>query len=148
MIKRINYSEKRQAIYDLLVGTSVHPSAEWIYNALKPRFPRLTLATVYRNIVRFEREGRVRPLAVVNGQERFDGNLSEHAHFICDKCGAVFDLDIPLPDDLGSSVRQDGFRVDIRQLLLRGRCPACAAEADKSCKTEEDGLENQERGVM
>ena len=130
--KRINYSEKRQAIYDLLSETREHPSAEWIYNTLKPRFPRMTLATVYRNIARFKREGSVMPLGVVNGQECFDGDISEHAHFICGKCSAIFDLDIPLPDDIGSSVAQKGFRVDIRQLLLRGRCPACAAKEDKT----------------
>ena len=129
---RVNYSEKRQAIYDILSASREHPSAEWVYNAMKPSFPSLTLATVYRNIARFRRDGSVRPLAVVGGQERFDGDLSEHAHFICDKCGAVFDLDIPLPGDIGSSAEEEGFRVSVRQLFLRGSCPACAAKDDET----------------
>ena len=128
MKARINYSEKRQAIIDLFSETSEHPSAEWIYNSLKPKFPRLTLATVYRNIARFKKDGAVRSLAVVDGHERYDGNLSEHAHFICDMCGSVSDLDIPLPDDIGAYVELEGYRVAVRQLFLRGRCPSCAAK--------------------
>lgn len=125
MNKRINFSEKRRAIYELLHETSKHPSAEWIYNALKPRFPRLSLGTVYRNLQRFKQEGKVQSLVVVDGLERFDGNILEHSHFICDKCGAIVDVDITLPDDVGLSVEQDGFHVTVRQLFLRGLCPEC-----------------------
>ncbi|MCL2162802.1 MAG: transcriptional repressor [Oscillospiraceae bacterium] len=108
--------------------TSAHPSAEQVYYALKSHYPRLSLGTVYRNLQRLKQEGMVRSIAVVNGQERFDGDVSEHAHFICDKCSAVIDLDIPLPDDLGASVKQDGFLLTARQLFLRGLCPECVAD--------------------
>lgn len=128
MKKRVNYSEKRQAILEILHETTEHPSAEQIYNTLKPRFPRLSLGTVYRNLQGFKREGNARSLAVVDGQERFDGDTSEHAHFICDQCGVVVDLDIQLPDDIGSFIKKDNYQVTIRQLFLRGRCPKCAAK--------------------
>ena len=127
MKKRINFSGKRQAIYDFLSETKEHPSAEWVYNALKPRYPRLSLGTVYRNLQRFEAEGKAVSLTVVNGQERFDGDTTEHAHFICDTCGNVVDLNIRLPDDINESVSKDGYQVLVRQLFLRGRCPKCVS---------------------
>ena len=126
MKTRKKYSEKRQAILDILRDTTEHPSAEQIFQSLKPRFPRLSLGTVYRNLQGFKREGSACSLAVVDGQERFDGNMLEHAHFICEKCGDIVDLNIPLPDDIGSSARLSGFQVTVRQLFLRGRCPKCA----------------------
>jgi len=126
MKNRPKFSEKRQAILEILRETTEHPSAESIYYTLKPRFPRLSLGTVYRNLQGFKKDGEARALAVVNGQERFDGDISEHAHFICDKCSAIVDLDISLPDDIGSSARQDGFQVTSRQLFLHGQCPKCA----------------------
>jgi Fur family peroxide stress response transcriptional regulator len=125
MRKRRNFSEKRQAILDTLHKTTEHPSAEQIYYALKFYYPKLSLGTVYRNLQRFKQEGLASSLTVVNGQERFDGNVSEHAHFICDECGYVIDLDIPLPDDIGASVKQDGYQLTTRQLFLRGSCPRC-----------------------
>jgi len=129
MEKQVKFSEKRRAILDVFRNRE-HPSAEWIYHTLKPDYPRLSIGTVYRNLQRFKEEGKVRPLAVVDGQERFDGNISEHAHFICDQCSAIFDLDILLPDDVGAFVKQDGFQVTVRQLFLRGKCPECAAKED------------------
>ena len=128
MNNRINFSKKRQAILDTLCETRVHPSAEWIHGALRPNFPSISLGTVYRNLLRFKAEGTVLTLAVVDGQERFEGNTAEHAHFICDNCGGIFDLDIPLPDDIGAKVEQDGYHLVRRQLFLRGCCPACAAK--------------------
>jgi len=128
MKKRRHYSEKRQAIFDTLAATKEHPSAEVIYNSLKLRYPKLSLGTVYRNLMRFKQEGTVQYLTVVDGQERFDGNTSEHAHFICDKCGAVVDLDIPLPDGINRPAEQGGFEISFRQLFLHGLCPACVVK--------------------
>ena len=124
----MNYSEKRQAILETLHGTKEHPSAEKIYHSLKPRYPRLSLGTVYRNLQDFKRDKTVVSVAVVDGQERFDAQTAEHAHFICEKCGAVIDLNIPLPDDIGSHVAKDGFKVTMRQLFLRGCCPKCTGK--------------------
>ena len=126
MARQANYSKKRQAIYEYLIEANEHPAAEWIYSALKPRFARLSLGTVYRNLMRFKDEGKLRSIAVVDGQERFDGDTSEHAHFICESCGAVIDLDVPLPEGIGSSIEKSGFQVSARQLFLRGHCPSCA----------------------
>ena len=128
MKDRMNFSEKRQAILDILNESTEHPSAEQIYILLKPRFPRLSLGTVYRNLQGFKRKGTVSSIAVVDGQERFDGNTSEHTHFICDKCGAVIDLKIKLPDEICLSAKRDGFQVNVRQLFLRGQCPECIAK--------------------
>ena len=128
MRKTMNYSEKRQAILDTLHATKEHPSAEMIYHSLKPRFPRLSLGTVYRNLQEFKRDRAAVSIAVVDGQERVDGNTSEHTHFICDKCSAVIDLDIPIPADIGNNAIDDGYQVTARQLFLRGSCPKCASK--------------------
>lgn len=91
-------SKKRDAIYSMLAGTKEHPSAEWVYAKLKPDIPDLSLGTVYRNLARFKEEGRAISVATVNGQERFDGCVEPHAHFICRCCGMVEDLnDMPIP---------------------------------------------------
>ena len=45
-----NFSAKREAIYQTLASTKTHPTAEWVYEQLKPKIPDLSLGTVYRNI--------------------------------------------------------------------------------------------------
>ena len=48
MERSIRYSKKREAILAAIQGTSCHPSAEWIYQQLKPSHPDLSLGTVYQ----------------------------------------------------------------------------------------------------
>ena len=85
-------SKKRNAILELLHSTTAHPNADWIYAQLKPMYPDLSLGTIYRNLALFKEEGQIISVGTVNGQERFDGNLNPHTHFICEKCGRIEDI--------------------------------------------------------
>ena len=77
------YSPKREAILKCLRSTTCHPSAEWVYTQLKPQIPDLSLATVYRNLARFRSESTVQVIGCVDGEDRYDGNVAPHGHFIC-----------------------------------------------------------------
>ena len=85
------FSRKREAILTCLHGTTCHPTAEWVYQQLKPQFPDLSLGTVYRNLAAFKAEGVIDSVGVVNGLERYDGNTIPHAHIVCESCGALLD---------------------------------------------------------
>ena len=50
MEKAVRYSKKREAILDAIQSTTCHPSADWVYQTLKPSHPDLSLGTVYRNL--------------------------------------------------------------------------------------------------
>ena len=122
-----NYSRKRQAIYELLLSTKEHPSAEWIYNNLKSDYPDLSLGTVYRNLKLLEKNGTVRSVAVVDGRERYDALMSPHSHFVCSKCGRVIDvfLDSLLPT-LTEELHIDGAKeINSFTLLYYGICDQC-----------------------
>ena len=80
------------AILSALQETTVHPTADWVYAKLKPRYPNLSLGTVYRNLKKFCETGKAVSVGVINGQEHFDGRVEPHAHFVCKRCGAVLDV--------------------------------------------------------
>ena len=116
------YSPKREAILKCLRSTTCHPSAEWVYTQLKPQIPDLSLATVYRNLARFRSESTVQVIGCVDGEDRYDGNVAPHGHFICRGCGAVIDLP-PIPVDaldLAQVGRQESYSV-----TFYGRCTQC-----------------------
>lgn len=73
MERATRYSRKREAILNAIQSTDCHPSAEWVYQTLKPTHPDLSLGTVYRNLVLFQQQGLIQSIGVVKGQERFDG---------------------------------------------------------------------------
>ena len=78
--------KKRNAILACLRQTRLHPSAEMVYEMLRPDFPDISLATVYRNLSRFKSEGLIQSLGTVDGIERFDADTHPHVHFICTGC--------------------------------------------------------------
>ena len=119
------FSRKREAILALLRSTDTHPSAQWIYEKLKPEFPDLSLGTVYRNLAAFLDAGEVCAVGEVNGQARFDGDTSEHVHFICDRCGGVFDLPELTPPVTDAPA---GYTVRRTELTFRGVCPKCGGK--------------------
>ena len=138
MERATRYSKKREAILAAIRSSDAHPSAEWIYQTLKPEHPDLSLGTVYRNLLFFQRQGAIQSVGVVHGQERFDAMTTPHSHFVCTACGAVIDLHkIPMDANLNRAVREQyGFEVQRHELTLYGKCHACM-QAEKN---EEDIL--------
>ncbi|MFI3313783.1 MAG: transcriptional repressor [Eubacteriales bacterium] len=120
-------SKKRDAILECLRSTKTHPTAEWIYQQLKPQIPNLSLGTVYRNLSLFRQEGTIVCLGTVNGLERFDGCTHPHVHFICQCCGAVHDVDdLEVPHQLKEQVSKSiGGHVSSCVLSFTGECDAC-----------------------
>ena len=128
MERTTRYSKKREAILSALRGTKSHPSAEWVYQTLKPTHPDLSLGTVYRNLALFRQQGVIQSVGVVNGQERFDADTSLHHHFVCERCGSVLDLDFrqEQEDSWDQAVsEQYGFKTLRHELIFYGICKTC-----------------------
>ena len=120
------YSRQRELIYQALMDTTEHPTAEMVYQWLKPENPSLSLGTVYRNLNLLANEGRITRMAFP--VERYDGNTKPHCHFRCDKCGGVYDLDLPYCRELDE--KADGaseHQIEGHELIFHGCCARCRA---------------------
>lgn len=129
-MNNVRQSKKRDAMLALLRSTTCHPSADWVYQQLKAEYPDLSLGTVYRNLNHLCGHGLIRRVGPVNGQERYDGTLSPHSHFICNRCGAILDLPQRSPGQswLESVGVQYGFQAESCEFIVRGLCRACGDE--------------------
>lgn len=127
MDKTTKQFRKRNAILAYLRQTDEHPSAEMVYNHVKPEFPDLSLGTVYRNLAMFKEQGEIISIGSVNGVERFDGNAAPHVHFVCTGCDTVADLpQINVPEELNQKVtNQTGGQINMCQLTFVGQCNKC-----------------------
>ena len=85
-------SVQRMAIMDYMMTHFTHPSVDEIYNALSPKFPTLSRTTVYNTLKLFVEHGAVRMLTIDEHNACFDGDMSLHAHFLCKKCGKIYDM--------------------------------------------------------
>ncbi len=91
----INPTRQRQTILRYLYENEDHPSAEIIYYDLKERESHISRATVYNVLNLFEKEGIAKVISVNENIKYYDVDFSEHAHFVCDSCGGIFDCDLP-----------------------------------------------------
>lgn len=123
------YSHQREQIYQAVYDRRDHPTAETIYQQLKPEMPRLSLGTVYRNLHQMAQEGRLRELP--GPVSRFDGDMRPHTHFRCLCCGKVADMvSVPYDTGLDQTAQADGWQVSGHILVFTGRCPTCAGREE------------------
>ena len=64
----LKLTHQRMEIFRELASSSEHPSAEKIYKRLLSKFPTLSLDTVYRTLITFEKIGLI---ARVQAERRF-----------------------------------------------------------------------------
>ena len=127
MEKKIRHSHQRDRIYEYLVRSPEHPSAEMIYQDLRPEIPGLSLGTVYRNLKLLEELGKVRRVASHQGTERYDAICGDHAHFLCQRCGRLHDLSAVDSEALRAAIRLDaGCTLTKLDITVTGICPNCA----------------------
>lgn len=127
------YSRKREAILEAIRSCPSHPTAEWIYKELKPRFPDLSLATVYRNLNEFVSSGEIASIGVIDSKERYDKTTTPHSHFICSQCGAIYDVFTDEEPDFNTFVKDFELgSVTHCELTLRGICRKCLEASENT----------------
>jgi len=125
----IRRSRQRDAIAAELAARTDHPTAEMLYQTLKPSWPGLSLGTVYRNLAQLCQAGTAQKLPGL-GADHFDGNVAPHLHLHCECCSGVFDILLPMPQQALQALQQQAaaqFPGEIHgcQLEFTGICQAC-----------------------
>jgi len=93
MIKQVKprNTAQKSFIIEYLKSVKTHPTAEGIYMEVRKKLPSISQGTVYRILNNFKNQGSV--LAIdTKDNVHFDGDISDHAHFICEVCGNVYDV--------------------------------------------------------
>jgi len=116
---------QRERIFRILHDNPTHPTAEAVHAAVLVDMPSVSLRTVYSTLHDLADMGELVQLDLGTGSARFDPNVSEHHHLVCDACGLVQDIDLDVPDFPLPLDGAGGFRVDATQVVLRGRCAPC-----------------------
>ncbi len=127
-------TRQRRVILEELVKLRSHPTAEELHRIVRRRIPRISLATVYRNLEEMADRGIIRKIGTGTGPRRFDADTSEHFHALCHRCGRV--ADIETDDhclDLARELRRlcdTDFSVREVNIELIGLCPECRNELE------------------
>lgn len=120
------FTTQRAAVYEVLSGTTIHPTADDVFTSVRADVPDISLATVYKALEAFVSCGMARKLSLGAGPARYDSRTDDHEHIRCLSCGRVQDI-----EGLGPVAWMEGVadltRFDVvgYRLELEGYCPEC-----------------------
>lgn len=125
-------SRPRVAILNYLHNHHTHPTADEIFRSLRETVPTLSLTTVYNTLRLFADKGVCLSLTINEKQVCYDVNTMPHGHFLCSRCGKVYD--IPCENEFArpgmSSIL--GHRIAEVHYYYKGICAECLEIEEKT----------------
>ncbi len=119
-------SKKRDAVRAFIMNSSTHPTADEIYSHVKTEFPKVSLGTVYRNLNQLEEAGEIKRLSFTDGPDHYDRDTSIHYHYICRKCGRIYDMPSGVKEAIVNAVKSGApGTVESHDLVFYGVCSEC-----------------------
>jgi Fur family peroxide stress response transcriptional regulator len=131
----LKLTPQRIAIVRLFAGDESHPTAQDLYERLRPTFPSMSFATVYNTLDALAKTGLagiVRLPGRRGDAARFDPKTAPHHHAVCDECGAVVDISANTMAPTAGAVKKlrraaPGFSIRAVERIYRGLCAGCAS---------------------
>lgn len=121
----IRPSVQRLAIMDYLLTHHTHPTIEEVYSHTVKEVPTMSKTTVYNTLRMFSERGAAQMITIDDHHICYDGELRPHVHFMCKKCGKVYDFFEEEAPNLTFPKMVNGHQVNEAQLYYKGVCKHC-----------------------
>lgn len=130
----LKLTPQRIAIVREIADDVTHPTAQALFERLRPVFPTMSFATVYNTLDTLVDRGLTGTLDTGHGARavRFDPNTQPHHHAVCDCCGTVVDVALEATPPADAMPAITGFCVLREERIYRGLCMRCAALVPQS----------------
>jgi Fe2+ or Zn2+ uptake regulation protein len=121
-----NFTRQREAVFEFLGRADHHPTAEEVFVAVKRKLPKISLATVYKNLEALVACGAAAKLAHGDSAARYEIRTDPHYHSRCLKCGLITDVSPAEESQLAKLIKAPGgFQVKDYRIELLGYCKNC-----------------------
>lgn len=128
-IESLELTKQRQSVLQVIRESDKHLTANEVFDGARRLLPSISFATVYNSLRYLKQEELIGEIRFDTGAKLYDRRLTRHDHAICDDCGKLVDLELPLPDELLEvAADRSKFKVASIELTLRGLCPECNHE--------------------
>jgi len=125
---------QRLAICKLLSESDAHPTAQQIYDDLRPDYPSMSLATVYNTLDVLTGLGVVNSLGSAGDDAiHYDADTAPHVNLACIACHRVIDLPSQYVPALDQEVADNsGYHLLGARVMYYGLCPECQSKENLS----------------
>lgn len=128
----LKYSRQRECIKEYLSNSKEHPTADMVYMHVRKQFPNISLGTVYRNLTLLADIGEIVRVNVGDNTDHFDAYVEPHYHIICDSCGCVEDVFLPVDDKLvHDAAHYYNGEIHSQTVYFHGLCSNCLKKLNK-----------------
>jgi Fur family ferric uptake transcriptional regulator/Fur family peroxide stress response transcriptional regulator len=128
-VKDLNFSgltKQRRAVLQAIRDSDEHLTANEIYEHARRLLPTISYATVYNSLRYLKNQGLIGEVRFGADCTRYDRTLNRHDHAICNNCGKLVDLELPISGDLiKEAARRSKFKAGSIEVTLHGLCPEC-----------------------
>lgn len=123
--KGVKPSFQRISVLKYIMEQKNHPSVDTIYSNLIEQIPTLSRTTIYNTLNLLTEKEIITALTISDTELRYDyaDVDTQHAHFQCNNCGDIFDLDIVCETCKSESI--GGHKIIEKQIHLKGICAKC-----------------------
>ena len=114
-------SAQAKTVLAVLKEKRCHLTAEEILAELE----NIGTATVYRALDHLTELGHIRRLSLGKKSAVYEYIRDSHMHFVCAKCGMVYDIPADLSGMVREAARCCGHEVEWAEVTAHGMCSAC-----------------------
>lgn len=126
-------TRQRRVVLETVRSIMNHPSVDTVYERVRRRLPRISLATVYRNLEVLAGQGHLLKVESAGHRMRFDHNTHSHHHIVCVACGRLDDVPAErITVRERKAEGEEGYRILDYRVEFRGYCPECAKSAPEA----------------
>jgi Fe2+ or Zn2+ uptake regulation protein len=121
-----SFTRQRATVFEYLRQVKHHPTAEEVFVAVKKELPKISLATVYKNLEALVACGAASKLSFGDSAARYEIRTDPHYHTRCLKCGLITDVNPATVKQLMKLIEvPSGFKVQDYRVELLGYCKSC-----------------------
>lgn len=116
-------SKQRDAVLEVLRASCDHPTADMIFERVREQIPNISLGTVYRNLGQLKDEGLITIVESSDTKVHYEGNLTDHIHFLCKNCHNI--TDVFCKTQVPTALSDMGMQVESAKTVYYGLCKTC-----------------------
>jgi len=126
---KLKLTRTRLLIFEEIFSSKkIHPNAYEIFQALKEKGHKISLATIYRTLNLLVKSGLVSEIDLGEGHSHYEPEIvkSTHGHLVCLSCGRVQEFsDEKILAMLNKIGKESRFKTDKFSIQVFGYCKSC-----------------------
>lgn len=123
--KNLKVTAQRVAILDEIYKNG-HSSVDDVYSLIRGRIPRVSLATIYKNIISMQKADILKSVKTPTQKQKYEINKSPHIHLHCRICNKLEDFEMDMSEFQKYCEKHSGYRdIDTTAIIFNGVCQNC-----------------------